>query len=196
MKMKISWLRLAALALLALMLCCGAAMAETYGPFVYKINDDQTVSITAYAEVAETVTVPEEIDGMPVVSVSFKSPQSHPLLYKSLTEVTLPQSVVRLDSMAFESLYNLSKVNGLDHLEAVGDAALSRTSITEAVFGKSLIWLNNCALMYSNVTRVVMPDNVVLGPSVFRECFFLEKIQLLQTARSMRSAAVRCTVTT
>lgn len=181
MKMKISWLRIAAVALLALVLCCGAAMAETYGAFVYKVNDDQTVSITAYTEAAETITVPGEIDGMPVVSVSFKSSETHSLLYKSLTEVTLPQSVVRLEDLAFADLGSLSAVHGLDNLEYAGTLAFANTALEEAVFGPQLTFLGSQALLYTKVTKVVLPDNVWLYSSAFQGTFYLQEIGLLPT---------------
>ena len=158
------------------------ASAEVLSPFLYTINDDNTITITGYTETSSMIIFPEEIDGKTVVSVGLNNPATDSLLTYKLESVVLPDSVTRLEDFAFAYCNNLNTIIGLENLQWVGSNALNGTVIEEAVFGKDLRYLSTQALAFSQVKRIVIPDNVMLYSSSFQETFSLEEIELLKSS--------------
>lgn len=50
-------------------ICAVCAGAETFGDYEYSVLDDGTVKITGYNGSAETVVIPDTIDGKSVTSI-------------------------------------------------------------------------------------------------------------------------------
>ena len=102
--------KLLAILLACLMLLpCGVAVAEeaetlTSGDYKYTLNDDGSASITKYNGIVDMLTVPAELDGHTVTSIG-----DNAFYYcKSLTSITLPDSVTSIGRAAFEECSKLT----------------------------------------------------------------------------------------
>ena len=70
-------------------ICAVCAGAETFGDYEYSVLDDGTVKITGYNGSAETVVIPDTIDGKSVTSIGNGAFED----CTSLTSVTIPDGV-------------------------------------------------------------------------------------------------------
>ena len=84
-----------------------AYVGTQYGDYLYyRINNDNTITITDCNESAVSVDIPAQIDGMSVTNIGDRAFQS----CDSLTSVTIPDSVMRIYAGAFESCTNLTNI--------------------------------------------------------------------------------------
>ena len=85
-------------------ICAAAAEnTSTYGKLKYTLTSDRAI-ITSCEKSAVSVTIPEEIEGKPVLQIAENAFYSH----TELTDVTIPDTVRALGSRAF---YGCSKLN-------------------------------------------------------------------------------------
>lgn len=139
----------AALGAMLVFLMLSMAVAE--GEFNYTIQED-CVYITGYNGKSSVVTIPDEIEGLPVVSVSIQE-------NKYLAELTLPSHAVELPEIAFNGCSTLVKINGLEKVRAVGSYAFAGTSLRELVFSDTLERVEVYGLD-SNATSITVPDDI------------------------------------
>lgn len=98
----------------------------------------------------------------------------------SITSVTLPSSVKRIEALAFLNCNNLSEIVLQDGIEYIGERAFENTAIEEIVFPQSLttIWLE-AFCKCRNLTYVKLPDQLdVVARWAFRSCMKLERIEI------------------
>ena len=153
------------------------AGAETYGDLEYYVLDDGTVNITGYYGSAETVVIPDTIDGKSVTSIGawvFSG-------FTSLTSITIPDSVTSIGEYAFGGCTSLTSITIPDSVTSIGDSAFggctSLTSITipDSVtsIGDSAFW--NCTSLKS----IKIPDGVTsISYSAFNGCTSLTTIDV------------------
>ncbi len=77
----------------------------------------------------ETVTVPSEIDGIPVVGVGNSAFYNA----EKLVSISLPDSIKKIDDYAFDNCYLLSEINLPEAVEFIGFYAFSDCSSLESV---------------------------------------------------------------
>ena len=88
----------------------------------YTLEISYLTKTVRYAGTAETVTVPEKL-------------VSYPGLYsysKTLTEVTLPDSMTEIPDNFFLGCSNLKTVNGMEHITSIGKNAFARCNALES----------------------------------------------------------------
>jgi len=169
-------------AIFILLLSFFSANAENYGSFHYEVYEDNTIGIIGYTEETEYLEIPPEIDGMPVVSVRLSETYRHPLLYKTLREVTLPDGVTKLGLGAFRALYALEKINGMDNIQYVSYQAFDGCSkLKKLVFSSALQAVEAYAFESSGVESITLPDSMIPGDCAFYEMRELNKITLIKT---------------
>lgn len=171
-----------------------AAFAETTedGRFVYEVYDN-TVYITSYLGEGETeLYIPEEIDGMPVVSVVLKQIAEDGLNYvhnTTVERIVLPESVSRLGGDAFIYFEVLSEVDGLDHISDLGSSAFVGTDVTELVFTDALDRVSQSSFSGEQIESITIPDDLVLEADGIKAPIFymnssLESIELIVTGNT------------
>ena len=151
--------RVVLLTILFLMPCI-IACAQTSGDFEYKIRGSE-VAITFYTGTSKTVIIPAEINGMPVteVSLSHYTVDNNPYVHK----IILPDSVVRLGDYAFRGFSYLESIEGLEHIQYVGDTAFCRCyNLTSASFSDDLAELGYQAFYDSGFRELIVPDDIIL----------------------------------
>lgn len=89
-----------------LLLPWGAGLAES-NTFTYELNPDDSIRIVSYLGNEKKVVVPSEIEGkiVTVIGESAFAEQS------KISKITLPKSIVKIESKAFEGCKNLTSIN-------------------------------------------------------------------------------------
>ncbi len=95
--------------------------AATYGDFEYTLEDDFTCTITGYKGSAANVTIPSTIYGYKVSALSDTAFLSN----KNIRSVIIPNGVLRIGALCFDSCTNLQEITIPDsvmHIVRSGDA--------------------------------------------------------------------------
>ena len=129
MKLKKWLLALATFAVMTVV-CAVCAGAETYQDFEYSALDDGRVKITGYNGGAETVVIPDTIDGKSVTSIGRRAFEG----CTNLKSITIPNSVTEMGRRAFSGCSSLTGIAIPDSVTEIGkyafDGCKSLTSIT------------------------------------------------------------------
>ena len=103
---------------------------------------------------------------------------------KSLESITLPSTIVEIDSHAFQSCYNLREVTLNDGLQKIGDNAFSEcTSLENVKLLPTLVEISAGAFeCCCNLKEVELNDGLQkIGDGAFYKCSSLESIKLPST---------------
>ena len=182
------------------LLLCAAPMA-LQGQFDCFTNNG-AITITGYAGPGGAVTIPAQINGLPVTSIGYVFWGSSIEVFagSDLTSVTVPDSVTFIDDLAFGFCTNLSAINvsaqnpvysSLDGV--LFDKSQSTLILFPMGLGGSYAVPNsvtniedyafyNCA----RLTSVAIPDHVALiGEGAFDECSSLSGVAIPNTVTNI-----------
>ncbi len=164
------------------------AGAETYGDLEYYVLDDGTVNITGYYGSAETVVIPDTIDGKSVTSIGawvFSG-------FTSLTSITIPDSVTSIGEYAFGGCTSLTSITIPDSVTSIGDSAFGGcTSLTSITIPDSVTSIGDSAFGgCTSLTSITIPDSVTsIGDSAFGGCTSLTSITIPDSVTSIGDSA-------
>ena len=147
-------------------ICAVCAGAETFGDYEYSVLDDGTVKITGYNGSAETVVIPDTIDGKSVTSIGNGSFED----CTSLTSVTIPDGVKCIGHSAFYECTSLKSITIPDGVTSIGGTAFSDcTSLTSITIPDSVTILNSFTFSgCKSLSDVNIPDGVTyVGDGAF-----------------------------
>jgi BspA type Leucine rich repeat region (6 copies) len=134
----------------------GALPAVVQAKFIYSTNaDGVTVTITGYTGSDGVVTIPDTINGLPVVSVGNNAFARHP----TLTSITIPDCVTNIGDWAFT-------------------ATDSYSSLTNVLIGNNVNSIGRGAFHFCDkLTSIKIPKSVIsIGDGALSGCFGLKKI--------------------
>ena len=158
--------------------------------FTYATSNG-AVTITGYIGPGGAVTIPSEINGLPVTGIGAGAFEQ-----SSLTSITIPDSVTNIGALAFQSCTNLVSVTignrvtsiGLeafaycgslstiaipDSVTSLGDEAFySCTKLASVTLGNGVTSIGDSAFWScASLTSIAIPDSVTsLGGTVFYSC--------------------------
>ena len=134
-------------------ICAAAAEnTSTYGELKYTLTSDRAI-ITSCEKSAVSVTIPEEIEGKPVLQIAENAFYSH----TELTDVTIPDTVRALGSRAFYGCSKLNHVQLPKYLLTIG---------------------SGCFMSCASLSEITIPGTVRnIGNSVFFQTPWLEERQ-------------------
>lgn len=113
-----------------------------------EVLEDGTVEIRKYIGTAETVVIPEKINGRTVSTIGYSCFYNN----MDVKKVVLPDTIVEIEHNAFMYCQELESVNFPDSLKTVGNSAF---------------------ISCSNLTNLYLNNIEKLGTHVFKQCYSL-----------------------
>ena len=191
---KIKSLIYAGLGLVLCVLLCGgigmtsqAAETKTYGDFTYEEGKDG-ITITEYTGNKKKVVIPDKINGTEVISIGYKAF----FVCTSLTGVTIPEGVTKIEDFAFFECDSLTSVTIPEGVTKIEDFAFSYcSSLTDITLPESLTSIGSYAFMNcKGLTSITIPKNVrSMGYAVFKNCERIKKFTLPEGITRIASEA-------
>ena len=110
------------------------ALGEQYGDWTYSVENNRA-TINRYTGVAGAVTIPSEVNGIPVVSVGNESWASivGPYGNNTITSLNIPMGVTEILPYAFWGLFGLNSVIIPSSVMSIGENAFQRCSSLTSV---------------------------------------------------------------
>ena len=190
--------------------------SKVYGSYLYK-EIDGGVEITAFSTMdeADAISVPDEIDGKPVISIgehgmagahaeSIWLPATVTNIgdqaffgCKNLTSVTINGAVTSIGDEAFCNCTKLSDVELPFTLESIGTRAFYNTALTEVRLGASLHFIGESAFESCKALNSVdfQPNAVQeLLPGTFWGCEALTKLDLPENVQYLYGRSLPITL--
>lgn len=187
--------------LLCVLFTVANSLAEKSGDFTYTVNPDgTTITITDYTGTGGAVAIPSTIAGKPVTSIGNLAFR----FCSGLTEVTIPNSIIRIGEEAFYSCTSLTSIRVDSNNPAYG-------SVDGVLFNRSLTTLIQCpggqtgnytiprgvtniadeAFSYcTSLTSVTIPDSVItIGAFAFYKCTSLISVTIPDSVITIGAAA-------
>lgn len=130
---------------------CGGSLVVTIAPaedFEYHTASDGGVVIDEYIGSATKISIPSEIGGRAVTTISSNAFSG----YLPVTEIVLPETVDQIDRRAFYGCSNLVKINLPEGIEIISEEAFRNCSSLKEI------------TILNSVTRI--EENVFKGCSV------------------------------
>lgn len=151
-----------------LLLCCAACDARIpHTPvtdFEYVISISG-ITITKYTGSDQTVVIPEAIDGTPVKQIGYNA------FYMNgdVVSVSLPDTVTKIDSNAFDHCLSLKTVTLSSALETIGGCAFQNCEkLTAVVLPKSLKSIYPQAFKAcTSLKQLTVPKDLKIGVEAF-----------------------------
>lgn len=160
-------------------------VARAAGDYLIKTTD-KGIQIVSYTGSAPELTVPAEIDGLPVVSVGSEAFEKH----IELTSVTLPDSVLEICDDAFSDCRTLEHITLPKNLEKIGKRAfadcvkLNNVTLPQTLTSIDMYAFYSCYILES----ITVPSGVTrLAKGTFFNCTKLVSVSLPDTLRSIET---------
>ena len=187
--------KLLTLALAAVLACTAftASLADKSGAYEYRLNPDNTATITDADSELKDGNIPAEIIGHKVTAIETNAFFS----MRSLTDVVIPEGVKTLGQYTFHACRNLKTVAIPDSLEEIGEGSFSdcdkipafRVSPNHPVFA-----VNNKALI--NTRDMVLLKYADAKPGDYEVGWGIKRIGVGAFSRSkLKSITLPATVT-
>lgn len=131
---------------------------QAYGDYVYYVNDDDEVVITQYKGTEENITIPSEIDGKKVTTISgIEGPAD--LEYRrigafqnneNLKSVTIPDTVTTIEMYSFMACYNLANVTMSNNIKTIEQYAFEGCNLSYIYLPETIERIEEQAIGYSS----------------------------------------------
>ncbi|MDE7192425.1 MAG: leucine-rich repeat domain-containing protein [Oscillospiraceae bacterium] len=131
----------------------------------YKKRDDGTLIINGYKGNRTSITVPARIGKSAVMAIGYGafSPFRNGVivkngaLLKTITEVTLPDSITEIGERAFCDCYALRSVNIPNGVSVIGSCAFANTALEKIVLPHTLTYIGDRAFSNADKLTVIVP---------------------------------------
>ena len=148
----------------------------TYGDFKYKIEDDNSCTITDYDGMASSLSIPSAINGHTVKQIDTGALSDN----RIITSVTIPNGVTTIGFSAFNGCIKLEKIKFSSNLDTVCENAFNNTKWFDNQ-SNGLVYVGKVAYKYKgdmprNTKITVKSDTVSISESAFKDCANLTAI--------------------
>ena len=158
-----------------------AAETKTYGDFKYCYNEEyEGIEILKYKGKAETVKIPESIEGIPVKVIGESCFEKRGMWSqnKTLKRVMIPESVVVIKEYAFHECVALKSVNLPKNLQQIGEFAFYQCGNLKTIkIPGDLKVISAASFAHTGLREVFIPKNIKkIDDSAFADCEKLKKV--------------------
>ncbi len=148
----------------------------TYADFQYKIEDDNSCTITDYDGMASSLSIPSAINGHTVKQIDTGALSDNGII----TSVTIPNGVTTIGFSAFNGCIKLEKIKFSSNLDTVCENAFNNTKWFNNQ-SNGLVYVGKVAYKYKgdmqrNTKITVKSDTVSISESAFKDCANLTAI--------------------
>ena len=148
----------------------------TYGDFQYKIEDDNSCTITDYDGMASSLSIPSAINGHTVKQIDTGALSDNGII----TSVTIPNGVTTIGFSAFNGCIKLERIKFSSNLDTVCENAFNNTKWFNNQ-PNGLVYVGKVAYKYKgdmprNTKITVKSDTVSISESAFKDCVNLTAI--------------------
>ena len=148
----------------------------TYGDFQYKIEDDNSCTITDYDGMASSLSIPSAINGHTVKQIDTGALSDN----RIITSVTIPNGVTTIGFSAFNGCIKLEKIKFSSNLNTVCENAFNNTKWFNNQ-SNGLVYVGKVAYKYKgdmprDTKITVKSDTVSISESAFKDCANLTAI--------------------
>ena len=160
---------------LTLLILVLPAIAKAQYLFTTNFPDTNTVTITGLTESVGAAEIPSNIEGKTVTSIGDQA-----FRYRSLTNITIPDSVTNIGNYAFYSC-PLTSVTIPGSVTSIGESPFFRClSLTNVTISDGVTSIGNYAFYYCiSLTSVTIPGSVTnIGDGAFFMCYNLAEINV------------------
>lgn len=159
---------------------------EISGYFFYRRDGLGNITITEYAGKEETVNVPTEIKGFPVVKIGKGAFKNN----ASVVTINMP-GITEIEAEAFYRCEKLEHVNG-SKVTIVGMNAFSACPALRTAELPVVETIGRYAFEYSGIEEADFPKAAVVGGSAFSNCKYLHTVSLPELKKVESSTFWRC----
>jgi len=146
--------------------------ASPIADFVYAENYDVVV-ILEYIGKEKEVVIPSVINNLPVTGIMDKA-----FSHKSITAVTIPDSVTAIGGFAFEYC-GLKRVIIPNSVTSIGNGAFLQNRLQTVTIPDSITIIGYATFACNNLTSIIIPDSVtVIGDSAFETNTWLSRVTI------------------
>ena len=173
-----------------------SAQQEFYAaPYYYQTNADGSATLTRYTGPGGSVVIPASISNLPVTGLynTFGAEPFRPNV--TLTDVTIPSSVVSIGYCSFTDCTSLTNVAISASVTSIGEFAFNDTALATITIPTNVTSIGDDAFSECiNLTSLTIPSNVVsIGVDAFASCSALTNAKLYGITTLPAQAFIYCT---
>lgn len=158
-----------------------------YGDFKYCVESNDEIAILGYKGSATSVTIPETIDGKKVTQIG-----SCAFEEMDIVNVTLPDSITKINYKAFAKCKKLETINFPDSLKVIGEYAFTTChSLEEIKLGNQIESMGYCSFQLCiSLTDITVPGTIKNIPDhAFHGCHSLNTLIFEEGVTSIEETA-------
>ncbi len=151
------------------------------------ITNNGTITITKYIGAGGDVSIPDTINGLPVVAIGY-----HAFSCTNVANVTVPVTLTSIDGYGFAGCDSLRSISLPHSVTNLGIGAFYHCdALTNVILGNGIGVLETCAFWScSNLTAIIIPDSVTsVGAAAFQYCTRLATVVVGRGVRSFGNSA-------
>jgi len=173
---------------ISILLCfAGAAFAQSVGDFNVAFTEHfEGVRITSYTGNVRAVTIPTNIEGLPVTEIA-----NNAFANRNITSIVIPSSVTIIGDGAFSNCQQLNSITLHNDITSIGINAFRRTAITSINLPQKITIISQG--MFSecrNLASIIIPEGVtIIGVDAFNTNVALVSVTLPSTIRAIHGSA-------
>lgn len=149
---------------------------QSNGEYNYIVDGDH-IKLTKYLGNEAEITIPSEIDGAKVTIIGEDTFHGN----ENIEKVSIPESVVQIEGLAFCGCINLTEVNIPETISTIEVYVFEKCeSLTEITIPSSVTQIETWAFLgCSGLKKIVIPDSVTeIDVSAFDGCTSLSDVTL------------------
>ena len=142
--------------------------------FTYIVNNDEVEIISPSDYPYGDLVIPSSLGGYPVTRIGDSAFNN----CRSITSITIPDSVITIGDCAFEMCTFVEKITIPDSVTAIGDNAFRKChSLCEVKLGSGITTIGEEAFAECLIEDLTIPDSVkIVGERAFSMCHQLKNI--------------------